>query len=120
MTDSTAATPFLAGAIAADLEEWGPLEEATGEPMQTTGTTLWADGDQEVGVWECTPGPSHWALETNEAVYILSGRMTVTRTAASRRTSGPATPPSSPVAGRATGRSTRRSASCTSCSETAG
>jgi uncharacterized cupin superfamily protein len=79
MTDSTAATPFLAGAIAADLEEWGPLEEATGEPMQTTGTTLWADGDQEVGVWECTPGPSHWALETNEAVYILSGRMTVLR-----------------------------------------
>ena len=50
MTDTTAATPFLAGAIAADLEDWGPLEEATGEPMQTTGTTLWADGDQEVGV----------------------------------------------------------------------
>ena len=78
MTDTTAATPFLAGAITADLEDWGPLEEATGEPMQTMGTTLWADGDQEVGVWECTAGPSHWALETNEAVYILSGRMTVT------------------------------------------
>ena len=78
MTDTTAATPFLAGAIAADLEDWGPLDEATGEPMQTTGTTLWADGDQEAGVWECTPGPSQWALETNEVVYILSGRMTVT------------------------------------------
>ena len=79
MTDTTAATPFLAAAAAAaDLEDWGPLAEATGEPMQTTGKTLWADGDQEVGVWECTPGPSHWTLETNEAVYILSGRMTVT------------------------------------------
>jgi len=79
MTDTTAATPFLAAtAIAADLEDWGPLAEATGEPMQTTGLTLWADGDQEVGVWECTPGPSYWTLETNETVYILSGRMTVT------------------------------------------
>ena len=79
MTDTTAATPFLAAAAsAADLEDWGPLAEATGEPMQTTGKTLWADGDQEVGVWECTPGPSHWTLETNEAVHILSGRMTVT------------------------------------------
>ena len=40
MTDTTAATPFLAGAVTADLEDWGPLEEATGEPMQTMGTTL--------------------------------------------------------------------------------
>src|SRR5207247_11456055 len=57
MTDTTAATPFLAAAAAAaDLEDWGPLAEATGEPMQTTGRTLWADGDQEVGVWECSPG----------------------------------------------------------------
>jgi uncharacterized protein len=79
MTDTTAATPFLsAAAAAADLEDWGPLAEATGEPMQTTGLTLWAGGDQEVGVWECTPGPSYWILETNEAVHILSGRMTVT------------------------------------------
>ena len=48
------------------------------DQVNPMGTTLWADGDQEVGVWECTPGPSHWTLETNEAVYILSGRMTVT------------------------------------------
>ena len=62
MTDTTAATPFMAAAaIAGDLEDWGPLAEATpaGEdaaPMQTSGLTLWSDGDQEVGVWECTPG----------------------------------------------------------------
>ena len=29
---------------------------------------LWKDGDQEVGVWECTPGPSYWKLETHEFV----------------------------------------------------
>ena len=36
--------------------------------MQTTGRTLWADGDQEVGVWECTPGPIH---ETIRKLYVL-------------------------------------------------
>ena len=72
-------TPYLADAADAKLEDWGPLEEATGEPMQTSGTTLWSgEGDQEAGVWECTPGPSRWSLETNEFVHILSGRMTVT------------------------------------------
>jgi len=29
-------------------------------------------------VWECTPGPSHWTLDSNEFVHVLSGRMTVT------------------------------------------
>jgi uncharacterized protein len=77
------ATPFLAATAAAELEDWGPLDEALpisgGEPMQTSGTTLWTgEGDQEAGVWECTAGPSRWSLENNEFVYILSGRMTVT------------------------------------------
>src|SRR5437762_13127044 len=90
MTDTTAATPFLAAAAAAaDLEDWGPLAEATGEPMQTTGVTLWSDGDQEVGVWECTPGPTGWTLETREAVHILSGRMTVTADGGVRLDVGP-------------------------------
>ena len=79
MTQALPGAPFLAAAaLAGDLEDWGPLAEATGEPMQTSGITLWSDGDQEVGVWECTPGPSRWTLETHEAVYILAGRMTVT------------------------------------------
>ena len=77
MTDATPGTPFLAAAtLAGELEDWGPLAEATGDPMQTSGATLWADGEQEVGVWECTPGPSYWKLETNEAIHIVSGRMT--------------------------------------------
>jgi len=36
------ATPFLAAAADAKLEDRGPLEEATGEPMHTSGTTLWS------------------------------------------------------------------------------
>jgi uncharacterized cupin superfamily protein len=70
------ATPFLAAAAEAKLEDWGPLDEATGSPMQTSGTTLWTgEGDQEAGVWECTAGPSRWSLAGNEFVHI---RMTVT------------------------------------------
>jgi uncharacterized protein len=77
------ATPFLAAAADAKLEDWGPLDEALpvsgpvsgGAPMHTSWT---GEGDQEAGVWECTAGPSRWSLETNEFVHILSGRMTVT------------------------------------------
>jgi uncharacterized protein len=75
MTD---VTPYLASATTAELEDWGLLAEATGDKMQTSGLTLWQEGEQEIGVWECTPGPSFWTLETNEFVYIVAGRMTVT------------------------------------------
>jgi uncharacterized cupin superfamily protein len=61
-----------------DLEDWGPLDEATGPEMQTSGLTLWEAGDQSSGIWECTAGPSHWTLETHEFVHLLTGRMTVT------------------------------------------
>jgi uncharacterized protein len=82
MTENMPGTPFLAGlALPAALEDWGPLEEASSPaevPMHQSGYTLWKDGDQEAGIWECTPGPSYWRLETNEAVHVLAGRMTVT------------------------------------------
>ena len=78
MTIAIPATPFLTQASEAELEDWGPLPEATGEPMQTSGITMWSDGPKEAGVWQCTPGPSRWKLETNEFVYLLAGRMTVT------------------------------------------
>jgi hypothetical protein len=46
------ATPFLAAAADAKLEDWGPLEEATGEPMHTSGTTLWSgDGADSLMAW---------------------------------------------------------------------
>ena len=83
MTDLTQLTPHLAAAATAELEDWGPLAEATGpgpggEPMVTRGLTLWQDGDSEAGVWECTPGPSHWTLDQHEVVHIVAGGMTVT------------------------------------------
>jgi uncharacterized cupin superfamily protein len=81
MTHVDMTTPHLRNIAAArDLEDWGPLEEASdpGTPMQTAGLTLWKDGEQEVGLWECTAGPSHWTLETHEEIYVIAGRMTVT------------------------------------------
>ncbi len=75
MTDLT---PHLASAATAELEDWGPLEEATGEPMQTSGAYLWQQDGQEIGIWECAAGPSYWKLEQHEFVHILSGSMTVT------------------------------------------
>ena len=35
-------TPVLADAVNAKLEDWGPLEEATGNPMATHGVEIWA------------------------------------------------------------------------------
>ncbi len=77
MTDTHApSTPFLpAAAEAGDLEDWGPLAEATGPEMHTAGITIWQDGDDEAGIWECTPGPSRWLLETNELVHVVRGRI---------------------------------------------
>ena len=40
--------------------------------------TIWEDGDASAGVWECTPGPSRWLLETHEVIHLVAGRMTVT------------------------------------------
>ena len=71
--------PYLAqAATMTELEDWGPLEEATGPEMQTSGYTLWEDGGASSGVWVCSPGPSFWKLDTNEFVHIIGGSMTVT------------------------------------------
>ena len=84
-------TPVLHDATARpDLEDWGPLAEATGPEMRTAGLTLWQDGaGSETGIWECTPGPSRWTLETNELVHVLSGSMTVTADGAEPTEVGP-------------------------------
>jgi hypothetical protein len=71
-------TPHISDAIAAELEGWGPLEEATSPQMSTSGLEVWVDGDQSGGIWQCTPGPSHWTLETHEVIHLVAGRMTVT------------------------------------------
>jgi uncharacterized cupin superfamily protein len=71
-------TPILAGAADAELDDWGPLGEATGESMATHGVEVWVAGDASAGIWQCAPGPSRWTLETNEVIYLVAGRMTVT------------------------------------------
>jgi uncharacterized cupin superfamily protein len=76
---TTIATPHLPDAAnVGELEDWGPLDEATGAPMQTCGVTIWEDGDASAGVWECTVGPSRWLLDTHEVIHLVAGRMTVT------------------------------------------
>jgi uncharacterized cupin superfamily protein len=71
-------TPIIAKAADAELEDWGPLDEATGEQMATHGVELWVDGESSAGIWQCSAGPSRWTLETNEVIYLVAGRMTVT------------------------------------------
>ncbi|MGH3496608.1 MAG: cupin domain-containing protein [Nocardioidaceae bacterium] len=72
-------TPSAADAAGiTDLEDWGPLDEATGEPMQTAGLQLWSEGPASAGIWECTAGPSRWLLETHEVIQLIKGSMTVT------------------------------------------
>jgi uncharacterized protein len=78
MSDATVLTPYLADATTTALEDWGALEEATGAEMTTAGVTLWEDGDASAGIWECSPGPSHWTLTTHEVIHLVAGRMTVT------------------------------------------
>lgn len=76
----SAATPFLESTDA-DLEDWGPLEQATGPEMTTSGVIFHEGADEsEAGIWQCTPGPSRWTFDgENEFIHVLSGRMTVTR-----------------------------------------
>ena len=76
-------TTVLAAAATAELEDWGPLEEATSPdtPMQVHGLTMWTGPEgsgQETGIWQCTAGPSYWVQEENEFIYLLSGSLTVT------------------------------------------
>lgn len=73
-------TAFLSSPDVDKLEDWGPLEEATGPVMNTSGVTMWKnEAGAEAGIWECTPGPSRWTFDDeNEFIHIVSGRMTVT------------------------------------------
>jgi uncharacterized cupin superfamily protein len=72
-------TPHTNDVAAAELEDWGPLEEATGPQMSTAGLAVWVEGSTSGGIWECTPGPSYWIQKEHEVIHVVSGRMTVTR-----------------------------------------
>jgi uncharacterized protein len=87
-------TALLAAAAAAELEDWGPLEEATSAdtPMQVHGLTMWTGPEgsgQETGIWQCSAGPSYWVQEENEFIYLLSGSLTVTPDGGTPLTIGP-------------------------------
>jgi uncharacterized cupin superfamily protein len=85
-------TAFLASAAAAELEDWGALEEATSAqtPMHVHGLTIWSGADgAEAGIWECTAGPSYWVQEETEVIYVLSGTLTVTPDGGQPATLGP-------------------------------
>jgi len=71
-------TPHVTDVATAELEDWGPLEEATGPEMTTRGVDLWVDGPLSGGIWECTPGPSYWTQDEHEVIHLVAGRMTVT------------------------------------------
>jgi uncharacterized cupin superfamily protein len=76
----------------AELDDWGPCPEATGQQMDTRGIYLWKDENgAESGIWECTAGPSRWVLETNEFVHVLSGSMTITADGGEPEFVGPGT-----------------------------
>jgi uncharacterized protein len=45
-------TSTLTQAVNAELEDWGPLAEATGQAMATHGLELWVDGDSSAGIWQ--------------------------------------------------------------------
>ena len=71
-------TPFFSDALTHPVESWGPLPEAIGEPMETSGFTLWEEGDQMVGIWCCTTGHSRWDFKTHEMIVVVAGKMICT------------------------------------------
>ena len=63
-----------------ELADWGPLPEATAHAMPTAGQILWSGANgEELGIWRCAEGPSRWHFETNEAIVLVEGSMTITR-----------------------------------------
>jgi hypothetical protein len=80
MTTTIPTLPRISDPANAPLKDGGALKQAIGPEMKTASLTLWEDGNgSQAGIWECTPGPSRWDLESHEFVNIISGRMTVTR-----------------------------------------
>ena len=47
-------TPHVTDVATAELEDWGPLAEATGPEMTTRGVDLWVEGPLSGGIWECS------------------------------------------------------------------
>ncbi|HEX9790345.1 MAG TPA: cupin domain-containing protein [Kiloniellales bacterium] len=70
-----------AGLVQADLTDWGPVPEPIGEPVSHTRGRLLhrdADGANETGVWECTPGTWRCQVTRDEFCHFLTGACTYT------------------------------------------
>ena len=48
-------TPHVTDVATAELEDWGPLKEATGPEMTTRGVDLWVDGPCPAGSGSARP-----------------------------------------------------------------
>ena len=60
-----------------DLVDWGPVPEPIGDPVSRTRGRLLhrdPDGSNETGLWVCTPGTWHCAVERAEFCHFLQGR----------------------------------------------
>ena len=65
--------------IAAVPAPFGPRAGADRGDPQMSLAEIYADGETEVGIWECTPGG--WHIENRpdtEVVHILTGRVAMT------------------------------------------
>jgi uncharacterized cupin superfamily protein len=77
---------FQAAALSAkDLVE-KPLGQPSAEPLTgeilTRSAIAFTSDDKKIlsGTWECEPGTSRWEfLERGEIIYVISGRMSVTK-----------------------------------------
>jgi hypothetical protein len=55
MPEAAVPTTFLPSPDV-ELEDWGPLEEATGPQMDTSGLSIWENDDgADSGIWETRP-----------------------------------------------------------------
>jgi uncharacterized cupin superfamily protein len=63
-----------------ELKDWGPIATMIEGVSRTSGLLLHkgAAGENETGIWQCTPG--HWRCEVtrDEFCHFLSGRCTYT------------------------------------------
>ena len=99
-TKATTTGALKAGVRDAALDPWPiPAEQVLEGDPQASGLLLWKSDDSTLanGIWECTPGRFTW-VHADETLCLVDGKVTVTRRAASRSRSVPATSCSFPKA----------------------
>jgi uncharacterized cupin superfamily protein len=73
------------------MEAWPELDSiVSGTPRQSAFTAYTSpDGGFITGIWSCTPGKFHVTYTGSETIFILSGRVTITKDGEAPRTFGP-------------------------------